>query len=243
MPARTRAALLVPLGSPEGARWPHSHGCSWCWGTSVSPPPGSLAPRGQPAAMASEGSVPRGRRWSLKALEVQPRNSLNHPSRHILLCKESPMARGRGDGPHLWEEEEGASPRAEGPGYRDAGNLWPYFAVTEYASLGFCQVLTGVGVRGASSKVIGYRAKNYPVELPLKTPYVATACRAPGSAPTLQGAPGPLSGRVPEAGQVRGEACPGIPGFAGLGETPDPSWEWRGSHLLRRLHSVCLVSL
>lgn len=64
--------------------------------------------------------------------------------------------------------------------------------------------LTRVGVRGASSKIIGYRAKNYPVELPLKTPYVATACRAPGSAPTLQEAPCPLSGRVPEAGQMRG---------------------------------------
>lgn len=111
---------------------------------STHPPPGSLALSGQPAAMASEGSVPRGRRWSLKALEVQPRNSDNHPSCHILLCNESPMARGRGDGPHLWEE--GTSPRAEGPGYRDAGNLWPYFAVTEYASLGFCQVLTLQGL-------------------------------------------------------------------------------------------------
>lgn len=30
----------------------------------------------------------------------------------------------------------------------------------------------------------------------------------------------------PDAG---GEACPGIPGFAGAGGTPDPSWEWRGS--------------
>lgn len=77
---------------------------TWLW--LVLGAPRSLfpwSPVGSRRPWRSEGSLARGRRWTHKTLEVQPWNRHDHDTCHVLVCKESHVAKGQEDRPPLWE--------------------------------------------------------------------------------------------------------------------------------------------